>query len=193
MAFFNLSVSSIGAKQGDFLFGRKSPKALDNATQALLEQLWKDGAGVFAKELAREVLVETGESVGSLEPLARFTKVLLTFRSASKSDVKRPTLNPRTGKPEGGQRSFRTGFDKGLTAFAFRFKKNRFSFEFTIPVFQFFLHEKGVRGSGTMKGAMERARLKQREFVLREFKRRGQSLWNKWLTTGKVVRSSAGI
>ena len=138
MAFFNITVSSIGAKQDDFLFGRKSPKALDKATQELLEQLWKDSAGIFAKELAKEVLVETGESVGSLEPLARFTNVILKFRSAPKSDVKRPTLNPRTGKPQGGIRSFASGQAAGATAFSFNFRKNRFSFEFTIPVFQFF-------------------------------------------------------
>lgn len=176
------------------MFGRKSPRKLDKATQEMLEQLWRDGAGIFAKELAKDVLVETGESVGSLEPLARFTNVILNFRSAPKSNIKRPVLNARTGQPQGGIRGFATGQAAGRTAFVFNFRKNRFSFEFTIPVFQFFLHEKGRSGfTDRMNGSMSRARLVQREFILREFKRRGQDLFNKWLVTGKIVRSSADV
>jgi len=185
---FNIKVSSIGASRKGIGFGRLRSRKIKDATQKMLEQLWIDGGGVFAKRLAREVLVETGESVGSLEPLARFTNVILTFRATPKTGVKKPELNPRTGAPQGGTRSFATGVRKGKKAFDFNFAKARFSFEFTIPVFQFFLHETGrVMRPTSMVGALERARDAQEEFVLKQFRSRANDLFSKWITTGRVV------
>lgn len=167
----------------------RDAKKIKKAVDELLKQIWIDGGGVFAKSLAAEVLVESGESVGSLEPLARFTRTILRFRSAPKLTRKRPQLQPTSGKPIPGTiRSFATGVQAGQNAFDFNFSSRRVSFEFRIPVFQFALHETGRNfGAKTsMFNAMSRAHIKQREHVTREFRRRMPQLIGQWLATGEV-------
>ena len=189
MAIVKISTTSANT----LFFGDRDAKKAKRAARGILKQIWLDSAGVFAKSLAAEVLVETGESVGSLEPLARFTRVLLTFRSAPKKTkkgepIKRPSLNPLTGQPiPGTRRSFRTGFKAGQRAFNFDFSSKKLIFEFSIPIFQFFLHETGrASNADIMVGAMARAQQAQIAFVRRQFSSQVGRLVAQWLATGKT-------
>lgn len=192
----DVRVVSVGASRKSLGFGRLKPRPIQKALADVLNQLWIDSAGIFAKELAREVLVQTGESAGSLEPLARFTRVVLRFRSAPDSNIKRPSLDLRGNPIKGTRRSFQTGVDKGRDAFTVeQISPTRYVFEFRIPVFQFALHDagRGFFGATSMKGATDRAREKQEAFVRRQFQQRAGDLLAKWLVTGKVeTRGSSG-
>jgi len=186
-----MTITSIGAKRNSIGFGRLNPKPISKAFQLLLEQIWLDGASVFVKSLAEDMIVETGESAGSLEPLARFTNTILRFRAASNSKVKKPILNTRTGKAiPGTRRSFSTGVTAGESAFNIETAKGKFLFTFKVPVFQFFLHESG-RNNGPdtrLKGALDRALQRQKDFVRKEYRTRAQELLATWFVTGKVKR-----
>ena len=184
--FIRLSHLDLSPKQ---LKARRDPKRVTEAIQVTMESIWKESAAVFVSELSKDVLVETGESVGSLIPLARFTQATLTFRSPIKSNVKKPQLNPITGEPvKGTIRSAGSGNAKGEGAFGFEFSKNHYRFTFAIPVFQFFLHDSGLALNSKIGAvnATVRAHAAQRAFVSKEFHRRVGSLVHDWITTGSV-------
>ncbi len=168
----------------------KNASVLTDRIRQLMEIIWKDSARVFVEEFSKDILVETGESVGSLEPLARFVGASLRFRAGPK-DRKRRSLNPRTGVPTSRIRSFASGVQLGAKAFRFRFEKTKFVFTFSIPVYQLFLQDTGrVRlPDARAEGASVRALQKQREAAQKEFRRRIVPLIGEWLATGRVKTS----
>ena len=184
-----LRIAHLGTTKRELGFGRLKSRPITKALENLMQQLWKDGAGIFARELSAQVLVETGESVGSLEPLARYTNTLLQFRSAPKH-LKYPKYSLTLKGAKTNQiRSFASGVEKGRTAFAFEFSKSKFSFIFAIPIFQFFLHDTGRARYpiASAVNASKRALAKQEAFIRREFQRRAGHLFRVWLTTGKII------
>jgi len=180
--FSHLGISPKGIKD------RQSSRQINLAIQGTIRQIFLDSAKIFVEELSKDVLVETGESLGSLIPLARFVRASISLRPGNPR-INKPELNQITGKPiKDTRRSGATGSRKGENAFGFGFIGNRFSFTFTIPVYQFFLHDSGLalnHQAGAVNATV-RARAAQEVYVRREFHRRVGRLIGEWMTTGAV-------
>ena len=182
--FIRFSHLGLSQKQ---LTDRTDAKKINDAIQKQMESIWVRAGAKFAESLSREVLVETGESFGSLIPLARFTGATINLRITKQR--KRPQLDPTTGTPiPGTRRSVQSGISRGVKAFGFSFQRNKYQFTFSIPVFQFALHDAGAgfNGATIAKDATGRALQAAEKFARKAFQEEVGLLVENWLSTGGV-------
>lgn len=181
-----ISLTSTGiTPQGRKARLRSGPVA--DAVHKTMQGVLLDSAKVFVETLAMDVAVETGESFGSLVPLARFVGASLTLPSIIQR--KRPQLDAATGLPQAGtRRSFASGVRRGAGSFEFVFTRNRLTFKFIIPIFQFALHDSGRATHPNLraKGATDRAVAAQTQFIRSRLRSRVGSVINNWIATGTV-------
>jgi hypothetical protein len=168
---------------------RKAAK-LNPALFKALKSSWDAGIGAFVKTLAHRVHVETGESLASLTPLAEEVGVSLPIIVKTSGKRQRKSLDPRTGVPTDTPRSPFSGRSLGEDAFKITFSTNplNFGFEFTVPTFQFAIHDAGRANSpsGTMKGASDAALFALRETVEANMRTSVIPIIERWFTTGEV-------
>lgn len=124
-----------------------------------LEALWDGAIRAFLRAVALEgvVKVDSGMSRASLLPLARVVKMFTEVRS-SISTERNPRPSPRPYYNASGRRdglkSIAHGEELGKKAYKVLYgtpKNPKFVFDFEIVVFQYFLHENGVRNQQAWK------------------------------------------
>jgi hypothetical protein len=172
---------------------RTSAKKINAAIQKLMEDIWRRSATVFIEHLSENVLVETGETYGSLIG-AGLGQIDLSLSLPRTRLRKRPQLDPSTGKPiPGTLRSLSSGIDRGKDTLKFSFTINNYAFFFDFNVFQFALHDAGAGANGptSARGAAERARQAAEHFARKTFQDEVGQLVCNWLLSGTT--KSIGI
>lgn len=160
---------------------------IKRALNETLNEIWIQGIKVFVETLARDVAVETGESLGSLVPLAARVDASLAQPSMISSSRKRRQLDGVTGVPiPGTKRSFQSGVSRGENSFSITMSKNNYKFSYLIPVFQFALHDSGRANNQNPRAldATQRAVAAQLEFVNKAYRKRVGKVMQVWLASG---------
>jgi hypothetical protein len=172
-------------------FGPYKAAKINAALFKELTKIWNQGIGVFVDVLARRVHVDTGESIASLTPLAEAVGTSIPF-SVRLTDVGiKKSLNRLTGKPTATNRTPGSGRTLGNNAFDITFDSANlsFGFRFSIPTFQFAVHDEGKAHrakSGTMLGASDAALSAMIENVNLNVQTSIVPIVERWVATGDV-------